>query len=118
MLVSLIEQLGGASRPMADATPENGGSIIGSSGYAVRKTPTRADAHLHREGGRRVGRGEALRRVGRAPVGVSVEEYSLDGGKTWVAAPATLQAKTTIAGLTPGATVQIRYLPITLRSIR
>jgi hypothetical protein len=40
-------------------------------------------------------------------------EYSLDGGKTWVNAPVTLQAKTTVAGLTPGATVQFRYRPVT-----
>ena len=29
-------------------------------------------------------------------------EYSTDGGKAWVTAPATLQAKTTVTGLTPG----------------
>ena len=40
-------------------------------------------------------------------------EYSTDGGKTWVTAPATLQAKTTVPGLTPGATVTFRYRPVT-----
>ena len=40
-------------------------------------------------------------------------EYSTDGGKTWVFAPPTLQAKTTVSGLTPGATVQFRYRPVT-----
>jgi hypothetical protein len=30
-----------------------------------------------------------------------------------VGAPVTLQAKTTVAGLTPGATVQFRYRPVT-----
>jgi hypothetical protein len=29
--------------------------------------------------------------------------------KTWVTVPSTLQAKTTVAGLTPGATVTFRY---------
>ena len=28
-------------------------------------------------------------------------------------APATLQAKTTVTGLTPGATVEFRYRPVT-----
>jgi hypothetical protein len=30
-------------------------------------------------------------------------QYSIDGGKTWVIAPARLQAKTTLSGLTAGA---------------
>jgi hypothetical protein len=40
-------------------------------------------------------------------------QYSVDGGKTWVAAPATLQAKTSVAGLAAGTTVQFRYLAVT-----
>jgi hypothetical protein len=40
-------------------------------------------------------------------------QYSTDGGKTWVTAPPTLQAKTTVAGLVPGATVQFKYRPVT-----
>ena len=61
-----------------------------------------------------------MRSIGAAPISICpagprsayLWEYSLDGGKTWIAAPATLQAKTTIAGLTPGATVQFRYQPV------
>ncbi len=34
-------------------------------------------------------------------------------GKTWVIAPGTLQAKTTVTGLTPGATVQFRSRALT-----
>jgi hypothetical protein len=46
--------------------------------------------------------------------GTSYEwQYSVDGGKTWVVAPVTLQAKTTILGLTPGATVTFRYRGVT-----
>jgi hypothetical protein len=36
-------------------------------------------------------------------------EYSIDGGKTWVAMPSTLQARTTLSGMVPGATVMFRY---------
>jgi site-specific DNA recombinase len=39
--------------------------------------------------------------------------HATDGGKTWVPAPVTLQARTTIAGLVPGATVLFRYRPVT-----
>ena len=40
-------------------------------------------------------------------------QYSTDAGKTWLAAPSTLQSKTTIPGLTPGATAMFRYRPVT-----
>jgi hypothetical protein len=40
-------------------------------------------------------------------------QYTADGGKTWLAMPVTLQAKTTIAELTPGSTVQFKYRAVT-----
>jgi hypothetical protein len=40
-------------------------------------------------------------------------QYSTDAGKTWVSAPSTLQAKTVVAGLTPGVTVLFRYRAVT-----
>ena len=40
-------------------------------------------------------------------------QHSLDGGKTWVTAPVTLQAKTTIAGFAPGATVLFKSRAVT-----
>ncbi len=40
-------------------------------------------------------------------------QYSVDGGKTWQVAPVTLQTKTTVIGLTPGATVTFRYREVT-----
>ena len=33
--------------------------------------------------------------------------------KTWVTAPSTIQAKTTIPGLTPGSTMQFKYRAVT-----
>jgi hypothetical protein len=35
-------------------------------------------------------------------------QYSSDGGKTWISAPSSLQAKTTLSGLTPLTTVMVR----------
>ena len=45
--------------------------------------------------------------VAKATKGARLNEwqYSLDGGKTWIALPATTKATTTVASLTPGATV-------------
>jgi hypothetical protein len=37
----------------------------------------------------------------------------VDGGKTWITAPATLQAKTTVSDLAAGTTAQFRYRPVT-----
>jgi hypothetical protein len=34
-------------------------------------------------------------------------------GERWLVAPTTQQSKTTISGLTPGATVFFRYRPVT-----
>jgi hypothetical protein len=36
-------------------------------------------------------------------------EWSADGEKTWTQLPSTLQAKTTVTGLTPATTYQFRY---------
>jgi hypothetical protein len=55
--------------------------------------------------------------MARSPIRATISNNSgatsVDGGKTWVAAPATVQAKTQILGLTPGATVQFRYRTVT-----
>jgi hypothetical protein len=36
-------------------------------------------------------------------------QYSTDGGKTWIEIPQTLQARTTLGGLTALTTVEFRY---------
>ncbi len=38
-------------------------------------------------------------------------EYSTDGGKTWVAAPPSLQSKTTVTGLLSATMTQFRSAP-------
>ncbi len=40
-------------------------------------------------------------------------QYSLDGGKTWVALPSTTKASTSVSNLTPGTTVQFRQRVLT-----
>ena len=93
---TLLEVLKAYVQSVADATPENAISIIESSGLALRKTTTlsgsvKLTAPL-------AGRRAAYR-----------WQYSTDGGKTWVDASETLQAKTTVTGLPVGTTVQFRY---------
>lgn len=111
VLVALLEQVRAYVQAVADATPENGASIIESAGLAIRKAPT----HPARTFTAKAGAVSGSVKLYAESVGhrsAYLWEYSVDGGKTWVTTPASLQAKTTISGLTPGQTVQFRYQPV------
>ena len=111
-LVLLLKQLRGYIQVAADASGENGAATIESAGVAVRKTPTRRARAFAAKPGAVTGTARVLATVaGRR---ASYEwQYSIDGGKTWITAPVTLQAKTTIAGLLPGSTVLFKSRPVT-----
>ena len=111
-LVSRIQQLRGYVQAIADATPENGAAIIESAGLAVRKITARAKRAFDVKPGALSG--SAIVTATTAGPRSSYEwQYSADGGKTWVFAPATTQGKTTVTGLSAGTTVQFRYLTVT-----
>ncbi len=111
-LVVLLQQLRGYVQSMADATPESGPEIIQAAGLGVRRIATRAARSFAATQG--TVSGTATVTAVSAGHRASYEwEYSVDGGKTWVAAPVTLQAKTTVAGLAAGTNVQFRYRPVT-----
>jgi hypothetical protein len=111
-LVQLLQQLAGTIQTAADANLENGASIIASAGVAVRKTVVRSARVFGAKPGEVTGTAKLI--AASAGHRSSYEwEYSTDGGKTWVTAPVTLQAKTTVTGLTAGTTVQFRYRPVT-----
>ncbi len=111
-LIGILQQLRAHVQAIADADVANAGSIIESAGVAVRKMPSRAARAFAAKAGpvSGVAKVTAVAASRRA----SYEwQYSTDGGKTWIAAPSTLQAKTTIAGLLPGSTVQFKYRAVT-----
>jgi hypothetical protein len=111
-LVTDLRQLKAYTQSVADAAPaENAASIIESSGFAVRKTVT----HHARTFTATAGpvSGTAALRTASAGRASYDWQYSTDGGKTWISVPGTLQTKTTITGLTPGANVQFRYRALT-----
>jgi hypothetical protein len=111
-LVRLLEQLKGNVQTAADANVENGASIIQSAGMALRKPTVRAPRVFAAKPGALSGTAQLV--AASAAQRASYEwEYSADGGKTWITAPSTLQAETTVPGLTLGATVQFRYRPVT-----
>jgi hypothetical protein len=111
-LIALLQELRAHIQSTADADESNGPSIIESAGVALRKTPTRRARVFAAKPG--LISGVATVVAASAGHRASYEwQYSTDGGKTWVTAPPTLQAKTTVAGLVPGATVQFKYRAVT-----
>jgi hypothetical protein len=111
VLVALLQQLRAYAQAMADATPENGGSIIASAGMALRKPIVRAARIFAAKPSGITG---SVKLVAPAAARRSSYEweYSTDGGATWVTAPPSLQAKTVLTGLKAGTTVQFRYRPV------
>ena len=107
-----LQQLKSYVQNIVDANVENGASIIASAGFAVRKSATRVPRVFAAKPGKVSGTA-ALVAAPAAKRSAYEWEYSTDGGKTWVVTPSTLQAKSTIVGLTPGSTVVFRYRAVT-----
>jgi hypothetical protein len=111
-LVVLLKQLLAYIQTTADADPTNAPSLIESAGVAVRKTHTvHARAFVAKQGA--VSGTAKIVAVTANKRSAYEWQYSNDGGKTWITAPSTLQAKTTIPGLVPGSTVQFKYRAVT-----
>jgi len=112
VLVTLLQQLKGYVQAQADANVENGASIIESAGIGVKKLVVRKPRTFDAAPGAVSGSVKLVAPSAGARSGYEWV-YSADGGKTWTTAPVTLQARTTVTGLAPGATVQFRYRPVT-----
>jgi hypothetical protein len=111
-LVKLLKQLKAYVQTVADANVDSGGAIIQSAALGVKKTPARKPRVFGAATGAVSGTAKLVA-ASAGPRAAYEWEYSLDGGKTWQQAPSTMQARTTVSGLTPGATVQFRYRPLT-----
>ncbi len=92
----------------ADADPENAEAIITSAGFAVRKTSIRQRQVFAAKYGPVSGTIH-LTAPSFGPRAAYEWQSSIDGGKTWVQAPNTLQAKTTFVGLPLVTTVEFRF---------
>ena len=111
-LVGLLQELRGYVQKCADADPENSAAIIQSAGMSVKKVPV----HKPRVFAATQGAVSGTVKLATAAAGNRASydwETSVDGGKTWAPLPSTLQAKTTVAGLTAGTTVLFRYRAVT-----
>jgi hypothetical protein len=94
---------------VADAAlPEDAASIVASAGMTAKKAPTRNKVPFAAKAGALSGSVKlAVKSAGRR---AGYEwQYSTDGGKTWVEAAPSLQAKTTISGLPVGSTLAFRF---------
>jgi len=107
-LVALLRQLRGNVQAAADASPDNGGTIIESAGIALRKAQARPSRVFAATPSGLTGSVKLV--APSAGQRAAYEwEYSTDGGTTWVAALPSLQAKTVVPGLKAGTTAQFRY---------
>ena len=112
-MTTLLEQFKSYVQKVADADSDTAEQVIKSAGLAVRKPVLRQKQVFAAKPGDVSGT-VALTAVTVARRASYEWESSLDGGKTWTLIPSTLQAKTTLSGLTPGATVMFRSRGVTL----
>ncbi len=100
---------------IADANLANAAAIANSAGMEVRKQgahPKKSAVNVKQA--KASGSVAVTALVGSKQKQSHEWQYSIDGGKTYVGAPPTLQAKTTIPGLTVGVTVLVRHRAVLL----
>jgi hypothetical protein len=111
-LLVLLEQLRGYVQSVADAAPDRSAPLIQSAGMNVRKVTLGAKRVFAVK--QAVASGALTILAASAGPRSSYEwEMSSDGGKTWQLLPPTVQAKTGVTGLQPGATYAFRYRSVT-----
>jgi hypothetical protein len=105
--IGALHALKARIQQVADANPDQAEAIITSTTLAVKKTTLRQRQVLAAKYGATSGTVHVT--APSAGARASYEwQYSIDGGKTWVSAPNTLQAKTTITGLPVATVVEFR----------
>jgi hypothetical protein len=105
-----LEQLLAYVQQVASANPTSAAETIQSAGMSVRKTTLHDKAPLAASRG--TASGDVILVAKAVSHRASYEwQYSTDG-KTWTLAPATLQAKTVLSGLTAGTLYYFRVRPV------
>jgi hypothetical protein len=111
-LVQLLQLLKANVQSIADADPDNALTILESAGIGARKPTVRKPRVFAATQGTVSGSAKLVA-PSAGPRSSYEWEVSTDGGKTWVAAPPSVQAKTTLQGLASGTSVQFRYRAVT-----
>ncbi len=105
--VGAIHALKARIQQVADANLDQAEAIITSTSLAVKKVAIRQKQSFLVKQGATSGTVHVTTKAVAARASYEWQT-SIDGGKTWVDAPNTLQAKTTITGLPAGTTVEFR----------
>ena len=111
-LVQQMQLLKATVQSVADADPDNALTIIEGAGMTVRR-PTVRKPRVFAATPAATSGTVKLVATSAGPRTSYEWQYSTDGAKTWIAAPPSIQAKTTIPGMPAGTTVQFRYRAIT-----
>jgi hypothetical protein len=112
VVVADLHALRAYVQTVCDADPANAASIAETAKMSVRAKPKRTQSAVSVKAGPMSGTLAITARLTAARASHEWE-YSTDGGKTYLAATPTLQAKTTITGLVPATTVLVRHRAIT-----
>jgi hypothetical protein len=110
-LFNALHTLKAYVQSVADADLANALAIIESAGFSVKQRTTRSKLEFQVT----QGAGSGVADVAVKAVSKRAAYYwqcSADG-KTWTSLPATLQAHTTVTGLTPGTKYFFRYATLT-----
>ena len=96
---------------LCNADPANASNLAHDAGMTLVKVGTFAKPPLQAK----QGVSGTLHFVAKAVPGAKANQwaYSTDGGKTWVDAPPTTKAATTVQNLPPGTTVTVRHRALT-----
>jgi hypothetical protein len=111
LVVEDARQLHGYVQQLANANPVNAESIASEAAMTLRKPMVRP---VHDLTVKQAVSGAIHVAAGNVVKGTRAHEWetSLDGGKSWTAAPPTTKASTVISGITPGTFVQVRHRSI------
>jgi hypothetical protein len=112
VLVSLLTRLKAYVQGMADDDPDHAPSLIESAGMSVKQITRPAKPAFAVRSGSVSG---TVRLAARSAGDRASYQWawSTDGGTTWRIAPTTLQAKTSLSGLTPASVASFRYRAVT-----
>jgi hypothetical protein len=111
-VVGALHGLKAYVQEISDAGGDQGPAIIASAGMSVKRTSAPIKPVFAAHPGATSGSVKLVAKA--AGHRASYEwQWSSDGGKTWTTAPATLQAKTVIAGLPVATSCIFRYRAVT-----
>lgn len=96
---------------LVNADAANAATLAHNAGLALRKTRTGGKSEVAAKPGKVPGLVLLTAKLGT--VKAAHEWQTSADGKTWTDFPTTLQAKTSLSGLTPGSTVFVRHRAVT-----